>query len=103
MILTPLFLFYLIPLIVSTISLSSISSSSSLSMSPLKLFLQRSRAVATTLTNASSQRIAVVIGNEAADADSIVSALTYAYLKQQQKDQRQTSTSPSTVIPLCSV
>ena len=76
-------------------------------MSPLKSFLTKAKAAATSITSSAAfnEKLSVVIGNEAADADSIISALTYAYLKQQQQASTSTSTTtlPSSVIPLCCI
>ena len=61
----------------------------------LQQFLRRSRALVTSATVVETNRkTAVVIGNEAADADSIISALTYAYLKQSDYQD---------VIPVCCI
>jgi exopolyphosphatase len=53
----------------------------SLAMSkPLKNYLRQAASLARRTEKVGS-RVAVVLGNEAADADSIVSSLTYAYYK----------------------
>ena len=62
---------------------------------PLKTYLQ---ALAKFKRN---EPHAIVIGNEAADADSIVSSLTYAFLRQWQSAQPAVSSSSSLVPPLC--
>ena len=55
----------------------------------------------------SSSGSTLVLGNEAADADSIISSLTYAYLKQWQSDNKIQSSSPaklrSPIIPIVSI
>lgn len=66
----------------------------------LKQFLISSKsAVLEISSNRFAKRASIVLGNEAADADSIISSLTYAYLKESNQVQPPTQS----FIPLCSV
>jgi exopolyphosphatase len=66
----------------------------------LKQFLTTSKsAVLEISSNTFTKRASIVLGNEAADADSIISALTYAYLK----ESNQVHPPTQSFIPLCSV